>query len=198
MKPFRNFGNKKLQQLVEKAWDLFWQFGFTRVSVEEVCKEAGVSKMTFYKHFKNKNDLVRFIMKEMSDYSLKLYDEIMSEDIPFVEKIRKSVELKIEQTENISEAFFRDFHRQNDPELNQVLQEQRLSNLRTVTDWYLKAQKEGDIRRDIKPEFIVYFLNHMIEMVNDEKLVGMYEHPGELIKELTNFFFYGLLPAENR
>ncbi len=198
MKPFRDFGNKKLQQLVEKAWDLFWQYGFTRVSIEEICKEAGVSKMTFYKHFKNKNDLVRFIMKEMSEYSLRLYDEIMTEDIPFVDKIRKSVELKIEQTENISEAFFRDFHRQNDPELNQVLQEQRLSNLRTVTDWYLKAQKEGDIRRDIKPEFIVYFLNHMIEMVNDEKLVGMYEQPGELIKELTNFFFYGLLPAENR
>lgn len=198
MRPFRDFENKKLQQLVEKAWDLFWQFGFTRVSIEEVCKEAGVSKMTFYKHFKNKNDLVRFIMKEMSEYSLKLYDGIMSEDIPFVDKIRKSVELKIEQTENISEAFFRDFHRQNDPELNKVLQEQRLSNLRTVTDWYLKAQKEGDIRRDIKPEFIVYFLNHMIEMVNDDKLVGMYEHPGELIKELTNFFFYGLLPAEKR
>jgi AcrR family transcriptional regulator len=198
MRPFRDFENKKLQQLVEKAWDLFWQFGFTRVSIEEVCKEAGVSKMTFYKHFKNKNDLGRFIMKEMSEYSLKLYDGIMSEDIPFVDKIRKSVELKIEQTENISEAFFRDFHRQNDPELNKVLQEQRLSNLRTVTDWYLKAQKEGDIRRDIKPEFIVYFLNHMIEMVNDDKLVGMYEHPGELIKELTNFFFYGLLPAEKR
>ena len=137
-------------------------------------------------------------MKEMSDYSLKLYDDIMSQDIPFVEKIRKSVELKIEQTESISEAFFRDFHRQNDPELNQVLHEQQLSNLKIVTDWYLKAQKEGDIRKDIKPEFIVYFLNHMIEMVKDDKLVGMYDNPGELIKELTNFYFYGLLPAENR
>ena len=97
MRPFRDFGNKKLQQLIENAWDLFWQFGFTRVSIEEICKEAGVSKMTFYKHFKNKNDLVRFIMKEMSEYSLRLYDEIMSEDIPFVEKIHKSVELKIER-----------------------------------------------------------------------------------------------------
>ena len=198
MRPFREFENKKLQQLVYKAFDLFWKFGFTRVSIEELCKEAGVSKMTFYKHFKNKTDLVRFILHEMSEYSLKLYEDIMSEDIPFVEKVRKSVQLKLKQTENISEAFFNDFQRQNDPELLKVVQEQRISNIKVVTDWYIKAQKDGDVRKDIKPEFIIYFLNHMMEMVKDDNLVNMYSDPQDLIMELTNFFFYGLLPAETR
>ncbi len=198
MRPFREFENKKLQQLVDKAFDLFWKFGFTRVSIEELCQEAGVSKMTFYKHFKNKTDLVRFILHEMSEYSLKLYEDIMSEDIPFVEKVRKSVQLKLKQTENISEAFFNDFQRQNDPELLKVVQEQRISNIKVVTDWYIKAQKDGDVRKDIKPEFIIYFLNHMMEMVKDDNLVNMYNEPHDLIMELTNFFFYGLLPAETR
>ena len=198
MRPFREFENKKLQQLVDKAFDLFWKFGFTRVSIEELCQEAGVSKMTFYKHFKNKTDLVRFILHEMSEYSLKLYEDIMSEDIPFVEKVRKSVQLKLKQTENISEAFFNDFQRQNDPELLKVVQEQRISNIKVVTDWYIKAQKDGDVRKDIKPEFIIYFLNHMMEMVKDDNLVNMYNDPQDLIMELTNFFFYGLLPAETR
>lgn len=198
MRPFREFENKKLQQLVDKAFDLFWKFGFTRVSIEELCQEAGVSKMTFYKHFKNKTDLVRFILHEMSEYSLKLYEDIMSEDIPFVEKVRKSVQLKLKQTENISEAFFNDFQRQNDPELLKVVQEQRISNIKVVTDWYIKAQKDGDVRQDIKPQFIIYFLNHMMEMVKDDNLVNMYNDPQDLIMELTNFFFYGLLPAETR
>ena len=198
MRPFREFENKKLQQLVDKAFDLFWKFGFTRVSIEELCQEAGVSKMTFYKHFKNKTDLVRFILHEMSEYSLKLYEDIMSEDIPFVEKVRKSVQLKLKQTENISEAFFNDFQRQNDPELLKVVQEQRISNIKVVTDWYIKAQKDGDVRTDIKPQFIIYFLNHMMEMVKDDNLVNMYNDPQDLIMELTNFFFYGLLPAESR
>jgi len=198
MRPFREFENKKLQQLVDKAFDLFWKFGFTRVSIEELCQEAGVSKMTFYKHFKNKTDLVRFILHEMSEYSLKLYEDIMSEDIPFVEKVRKSVQLRLKQTENISEAFFNDFQRQNDPELLKVVQEQRISNIKVVTDWYIKAQKDGDVRKDIKPEFIIYFLNHMMEMVKDDNLVNMYNEPHDLIMELTNFFFYGLLPAETR
>jgi len=198
MWPVKNYGNKKLQQLVETAWELFWKFGFTRVSIEEVCKEAGVSKMTFYKHFKNKTDLVRFIMMELSESSIRLYQEIMDQDIPFIDKIKQSVQLKLEQTKNVSEAFFNDFHKQNDPELNRVLQEQQRSNIKAVTDMYLKAQEEGDIRRDIKPEFIVYYLNHMIEMAKDDELMGMYGNPHDLIMELTNFFFYGLLPAEKR
>ena len=198
MQFFRDFKNKKLQQLLETAWDLFWRFGFTRVSIEEICQEAGVSKMTFYKHFKNKTDLVKFIMNEISENSLKMHEDIMSLDIPFIDKIRKSIELKIEQTENISEAFFNDFHRQNDPELNRVLIHQRKSNIETITNWYVKAQKKGDIRRDIKPEFIVYFLNHLMEMVKDEKLLKLYNTPQDLIRELTNFFFYGLLPGDNR
>jgi AcrR family transcriptional regulator len=198
MFPFKDFGNKKLQKLVETAWGLFWKFGFTRVSIEEICKEAGVSKMTFYKHFKNKTDLVRFLLLEMSKTSLKMYEDIMSEDIPFIKKVQKSIQLKLEQTENISEAFFNDFHRHNDPELNQILYEQRISNIKAVTGWYIKSQKEGNIRKDIKPEFIVYFLNHMMEMANDEKLTSMYDNPTDLIMELTNFFFYGLLPGDKR
>ena len=198
MRPFRKFENKKLQQLVDTAYDLFWKFGFTRVSIEEICQEAGVSKMTFYKHFKNKTELIRFILHEMSEYSLKQYEKVMSEDIPFVEKVRKSVQLKLKQTENISEAFFNDFQKVNDPELNAVVQEQRRSNIKVVTDWYIKAQKDGDVRQDIKPEFIIYFLNHMMEMVKDANLVSMYKEPHDLIMELTNFFFYGLLPAETR
>ena len=198
MGPFRQFENKKLQQLLDTAYDMFWKFGFTRVSIEELCQEARVSKMTFYKHFKNKTELIRFLLYEMSEYSLKQYEDIMSEDIPFVDKVRKSVQLKLKQTENISEAFFNDFQKVNDPELNKVVQEQRVSNIKVVTDWYIKAQKEGDVRQDIKPEFIIYFLNHMMEMVKDPNLLKMYKEPHDLIMELTNFFFYGLLPVDTR
>jgi len=198
MGPFRQFENKKLQQLLDTAYDMFWKFGFTRVSIEELCLEARVSKMTFYKHFKNKTELIRFLLYEMSEYSLKQYEDIMSEDIPFVDKVRKSVQLKLKQTENISEAFFNDFQKVNDPELNKVVQEQRVSNIKVVTDWYIKAQKEGDVRQDIKPEFIIYFLNHMMEMVKDPNLLKIYKEPHNLIMELTNFFFYGLLPVDTR
>jgi AcrR family transcriptional regulator len=45
---------KKRIQITETAIRLFSQFGTKRVTIEEICRTAGVSKVTFYKHFKNK------------------------------------------------------------------------------------------------------------------------------------------------
>ena len=67
-------------------------------------------------------------------------------------------------------------------------------NIQMVLNDYLKAQKRGDIRKDIKPEFILYFLNHMITMTDDDQLSSLYSSPQDMIMELTNFFFYGILP----
>ena len=57
--------NTKREQLIRTGKELFWKFGFRRVTVEEICSEAGISKMTFYKYFSNKLDLVKRIMDEI-------------------------------------------------------------------------------------------------------------------------------------
>ena len=62
-----------------------------------------------------------------------------------------------------------------------------------VLNGFKAARENGDIRRNLKPEFILYFLNHMTEMAKDENLLRLYRSPNELVMELTNFFFYGIL-----
>lgn len=46
------------QKLAEAAFRLFSRAGFDRVSVGEVAKEAGVTKGSFYWHFKSKRELI--------------------------------------------------------------------------------------------------------------------------------------------
>ena len=40
--------NKKKQSIIKASRDLFMRYGIKRVTVEEICETAGVSKMTFY------------------------------------------------------------------------------------------------------------------------------------------------------
>ena len=54
--------SKKQQQIIETAEELFFRHGIKRVTVEEICQKASVSKMTFYKYFANKNDLAEHII----------------------------------------------------------------------------------------------------------------------------------------
>ena len=53
------------------------------------------------------------------------------------------------------------------------------------------------MREDIKPEFILFFLNHMIGLLDKEKLAALYDSAQDLVMELTKFFFYGILAPEH-
>ena len=39
----------------------------------------------------------------------------------------------------------------------------------------IAAQNKGEIRRDINPQFILYFLKKMAEIAGDEQIINLYE-----------------------
>ena len=75
-----NQGSPKFSAIVNKARELFWKHGITRVTVEEICKEANVSKMTFYRFFSNKTELGRTIIDNIMDESVEKYRSLMNEE----------------------------------------------------------------------------------------------------------------------
>ncbi len=50
--------SKKRDHLVDVARDLFYRHGFHATGVDTILKEAGVARMTLYKHFKSKEELI--------------------------------------------------------------------------------------------------------------------------------------------
>jgi len=186
--------NEKHRQIIQTGQKLFFKHGIKRVTVEEICREASVSKMTFYKHFKNKNELVKEITRLIVDVQLAKYREFMDRtDITFEDKVRQTIKMKMEGTSEISAAYFDDYMIHSDPELAEFIQTESAKVYKETMKDYIDAQKRGDIRKDIKPEFIQFFLNHILELAKDEQLLELYGHPQKLIMELVNFFFYGIM-----
>lgn len=190
--------DQKLREIMIASKTLFWKFGFKRVTIEEVCREANVSKMTFYKHFKNKKELIKRLLNFIMDKAMMQYREIMDSDISFTEKVAKTIDFKMEQTKDVSNEFYDDYVRHADPEMLALLQQKSDEMMGFILNDYVEAQKNGDIRKDIKPEFILYFLNHMMEMAKDERLEKIYDNPQDMIMEITKFFFYGVMPRDGK
>ena len=186
--------NQKLLQIYSTAKSLFMRYGFKRVSVEEICREAGVSKMTFYKFFSNKFALLKFILEKMIADSFDEYRGILEQDIPYSEKVFQMIQLKMKYTDEFSQEFFNDLYKNAEPEMVNYWHQKTQEILQMVLEDLKTAQSEGDVRSEIKPELILYFLNHIFEMVKDNKLLQLYDSPQALINELTRFFFYGILP----
>ncbi len=189
---------EKQKQIIETAKRLFWKYGMKRVSIEEICREAHVSKMTFYHYYQNKNDLAMAILDLILEEGMRKYQEIKERDISFAEKVRLWIQLKMEQTKDLSSEFFNDLHKNAPPEVTAHFQKIYAESVQCFLNDFLQARQRGDIRKDIKPEFILYFLNRMIDMTDDEHLSTLYDSPQEVILELTQFFFYGILPREEK
>ena len=49
----------KKDQVIEAARELFHQFGFKKVSMDEIAAKAGVTKKTIYMYFSSKEELLK-------------------------------------------------------------------------------------------------------------------------------------------
>ncbi len=76
----------KKQQFLNTAQELFCKHGIRRVTVDELCETSGISKMTFYKYFKNKWDIGKTVIDIMFDKGLIYYHAMIVDDIPFLQK----------------------------------------------------------------------------------------------------------------
>jgi AcrR family transcriptional regulator len=186
--------SEKYIAILKTTHDLFWKYGIRRVSVEEICREAGVSKMTFYRFFPNKTELTKQVINDLFDKIMEDYGKLMKEEIPFEEKIRRQLIMKFEGTNEVSAELVKDIYGNLDNEVYKLWKLRADDMLKAVINDYHQAQKKGWIRKDIKPEFMLYIINKTTETASDEKLQGMYPSMQSLIMEIANMFFYGIMP----
>lgn len=186
--------NPKYKALIKTARELFWKHGFKRVSVQEICTTAGVSKMTFYKFFPNKTELAKHVFTNEVEDGIEKFNLLIDEDISVQEKIEKMILLKAEGTNNISKEFMQDFYLGSEPELKAFVEEKTREAWKGLLDSWKKAQRAGVFRNDLKPEFLMQVSFGLVELMKDERLAGLYPSTQELILEFTRFIAYGITP----
>jgi AcrR family transcriptional regulator len=184
----------KRTQLIETGKRLFWKYGFRRVSVEEICREADVSKMTFYRYFENKTELAKTIFSSEVRKGIEKFNSVMEADIPPPDKLKAIITLKAEGTHDISREFLMDFYRSNDTGLKDFVEKTTAEAWKEIIEGFRMAQEKGWFRKDFKPEFMMFVTEHLIPLLTDEKLLELYDSPGDLLIEAVNFFTYGIAP----
>ena len=183
-KPKNTRQTQKRVQIIQTAERLFTRFGAKRITVEEICREAGVCKMTFYKYFPNKVELVRNIRDDWVEEGFRKFDEINAMDIPFPEKINLMTRWKVEFTSRVNTEFIREM-----VSIDDVMDRAKRRFLGNITD----AQKLGEIRSDIDPRFLWIVTEKLYELVKEGSWKSVFTEFSQFQEQLRTLIFFGLL-----
>jgi AcrR family transcriptional regulator len=192
---FESFPPKKLQ-LIETAQDLFSRHGVHRITIEEICKTANVSKMTFYKHFSNKWDVARAVLDYLINIGLTMYYDLIQEPIPFAQKVEKILMIATSRVHAIGSVFLDDLMEPDSP-LHAYFMEQQKKVSELSIEFLQSAQKEGILHKNIQMPVALFMLTRLSELLNHPEFIQIMPDIEERAAEIATLFFQGFSRGTN-
>lgn len=71
-------GNRLKRTITDAAVRCFRAHGYDEVSVNDICKEAGVARSSFYRVFSNKMDTIRYLLEHTDTNSIVSIEELLA------------------------------------------------------------------------------------------------------------------------
>ena len=80
-------GEKRKQELLKIAYDMFLSRGYEDTSVDEIIEAAQIAKGTYYYYFPGKEQMLEEVIGMMIENETEAARQIMESDIPVPQKI---------------------------------------------------------------------------------------------------------------
>lgn len=182
---------KKRQDILEAAFELFSAGGIKDVNITEIAKKANVSRVSIYNFFDSKENLVRQSCFYFMDKIMKELQSLLKSDLSFAEKFAKMFSLTNEKANSLSDNFY---HSEflKDPIVRKFLEEYKNNkSIPLLMDLIEQGKREGCIDRELSSEAILMYVNSMNEVLqsNLSKKARL---------DLGKLFAYGLFGDKGR
>lgn len=192
----QNFMRKKV---LSGARKLFFSFGYSKVTMDELASEISMSKRTLYQLYKSKNILLEAVIYDFfQEFQDNINKIINSKNIKGLASLEQMISLIQVQLTKFSIHAFEDI-RKNNPEAWQ-----KISNLREkmfnnqLRELLNQAKKEDIIRDDIDVEIIILLIINTIQsVVNPEIISRLPCSTEEVIDMLSKFIISGIIKPKN-
>ena len=81
----------KEERIINSARELFIKYGIKKVSMNEIAKNAGVTKKTVYSYFVNKADLINYFIKDELNNMRHIVEEYADKNEDFFENVHQGL-----------------------------------------------------------------------------------------------------------
>ncbi|MBL7999626.1 MAG: TetR/AcrR family transcriptional regulator [Candidatus Kapabacteria bacterium] len=187
-------------RIIHTSMGLFFQFGFSRVSMDEIAQNLGMSKKTLYKHYESKSDILRGVFEHISNHARQAQGVMDYSNVEsFVISINGFFSYMSTILSSMSQQFACDLMK-SEPEIWNTMNEWRNQEIDAMfTELMQRGAAIGAVRNDIPPNSLAQVYRVVIDSVmNPTTISGNPHHISEIYLNIASTMFYGILSAEGR
>ncbi len=137
------------QRIVDYAERVFSERGFRRITVEDLCVGMALSKRTFYKYFRNRDELVEAVVDAFVARVMRRIVPNLQSVEPVREVLANHFQLLYEDLLSVVSLTFMSDVQSLTPALWRKIEERRAMVVGLVVNVVERGQKEGVIRADL-------------------------------------------------
>lgn len=188
----------KQQIIIDVAYRLFREQGFSAVSVGSICAEATVSRVTFYKYYSGKNALLQEIVTEQKNRVRAEFENLLARQCSLREAAEAVFALQKQSFEELySAAFLRDIEENTDLELERFFHELNEEKYAFMRGFFHTLQQRRLIQPDLPVELIDLFIRQADVLMRHPQLAALYAAaPQKLPQDILGLLLHGLSGKE--
>jgi AcrR family transcriptional regulator len=178
------------QKITEEAANMFRTYGIRAVTMDMLASNLGISKRTIYEVFSDKDELLKGVLKWMSEKQRILITEFFNESDNVIEAIFKMLDLMTDHFHKMSPAFQMDIKRYHRAIIDNPEALDDLPFYSNNSEVLIRGIKEGVFRDDIDVEITNKCMLEVAKMSNDKDI---FPPNGFLSKDVIRNFYVNYL-----
>lgn len=165
---FDRLPQEKKERILQASIDEFAEHGFHQASINRLVSRLGIAKGSIFQYFGSKERLFAFVFDyaiEMVKSKLRSVRDVTKE-MSFPHRLKSILWAGInfvEQHPNIYRLYLKMIFQDNFPLRDELLKKIHLMSADFLTSLVEHAISRGEVRKDLDVDFIVFFLNSVLD-----------------------------------
>lgn len=180
--------------IVEIAKALFMKFGVKSISMDDICREAGISKKTIYSRVNNKADLINLVVSDHIQQEEEFIKEITSNSYDAIDEMIKMTEHVLPFLRNIKPSLAYDLRKYYNDSW-QLVEKRHYTFIQENIERNIKrGQAEGIYRTEIRPDIISRLYLESSKLMVDEDVFPLRKYKKDrLYTQFIEYHMFGIL-----
>lgn len=186
-----------LTKILSASAELFRQYGFKSITMDDIARRAGISKKTLYQHFANKNEVVlesvTWFQCHVSDNCMAIMDQ-SANAIEGMVRLMGMFDQVLGNMNPLAMLELDRFYPDAFKKFKNNMQEKDIESLKKNLRW---GMEEGLYREGLNTDFLArYRLEISMLVLHPNLMVNTQNDIRFVMQEVSEHFLYGIMTAK--